>query len=99
MRFAELWNQTITTENIPKVANPSNLSAGRKKKIKARLGFNNDFEYWKLIFSKIQDIPFYRGENKSNWIVSFDYIIRNDENHTKIFERPLQKEKKRRVVV
>jgi hypothetical protein len=83
----DLWNQ-YAVNGIPKA---KKLTQSRIDKIKLRLREEPVLEYWQCIFSKLQKLPFYCGDNNRNWVVTFDYIMRNDTNHVKISERSIKK--------
>jgi hypothetical protein len=80
--FFRLWNKYA----VNGVKRANKLTNTRIKQIKSRLKEEPNLDYWQSIFSKLQRLPFYCGENKNGWQVNIDYIIRNDTNHVKIYE-------------
>jgi hypothetical protein len=80
-----LWNKYA----VNGITKAQSLTESRKDKIRTRLKENSDIRYWKEVFSKLQKIPFYCGDNNRGWVVTLDYVIRNDTNHVKIAERSL----------
>ena len=80
--FVALWN-SICGEKLPKVAK---LTSGRKKKILARLK-ENPLEWWKIVFAKALEDPFYLGGGERGWKCDLDYFIRNDTNGQKVYEK------------
>ena len=84
--LVDLYNEICN--NLPKVAK---LTKSRLQKIRLRLKENPDKkvsnrEMWTIIFNKVNDTPFLRGENKSGWCASLDWLIANDKNYIKVLE-------------
>lgn len=85
--IVELFNSVCVF--FPKV---KFVSDKRKKKLICRLREHPDTEWWQKVFEKIQSTKFLRGENKSGWKCSFDWLIENDTNAIKVFEGNYEKE-------
>jgi phage replication O-like protein O len=79
----DLWNEHATN-GIPKA---KKLTKSRIDKIKSRIKEESGKSYWITVFSKIHKLPFYCGENNRGWVADFDYVMKNDTNHVKIFEK------------
>jgi hypothetical protein len=50
-----------------------------------------DLDWWRLVFQRIQDSPFCRGETggrngQAPWTADLDWIIANDTNAAKVLE-------------
>lgn len=86
-----LWNK-YAVNGIPKA---QSLTKTRQAKIKTRLEENSNIGYWTKVFSKLQKIPFYCGDNDRGWIVTFDYVMKNDTNYVKIAERSIDRQVKK----
>jgi len=82
--FIEYWNMEAL-EGIPRA---TRLNDPRKNKIKSRLKSNPDFfNDFKLVVQKFKVNPnYYTGKNKINWVVNFDWVIKNDSNYLKVIE-------------
>lgn len=78
--LVELWNQMIF--DLPKV---TTVSKKRNEKIKARIKERPSQNEWKEIFTSINISDFLSGR-AGDWAASFDWVIKNEENHVKIFE-------------
>lgn len=86
--LVELWNSICV--DLPKV---KFLSNSREKKIRDRLKEHPQIEFWIEVFEKCQNTPFLRGENKSGWKVTFNWLFLNDNNALKVIEGNYEKEK------
>jgi len=86
--LVELWNSTCV--DLPKV---KFLSNSREKKIKDRLKEHPEIEFWTEVFEKCQNTAFLRGENKSGWKVTFNWLFLNDNNALKVIEGNYEKER------
>lgn len=87
----DLWNK-YAVNGIPKA---QSLTKTRQAKIKTRLEENPDIQYWQDVFSKLQKIPFYCGDNDRGWVVTFDYVMKNDTNYVKIAESSIDRQVKK----
>ena len=80
----DAWN--IITANT-KIKAVTKMTDSRQKHIKARSKDFPTLSHWKRLFRKIIKYPFLCGESDdSNWIITFDWIIANDNNPTKVLE-------------
>ncbi len=84
--IVELWNSTCS--NFPKVLK---LTDARKNKIRVRLDeFGQDLESKlstvETLFKKTQASKYMRGDNKSGWQATFDWVFENSKNWVKILE-------------
>ena len=63
------------------------LNGSRKLKLKNRLKEDKNFkDNFLAAIEKIKSTPFLRGENNMRWKASFDWLIHNDANCTKVLE-------------
>ena len=72
------WNEIAKNCGLSKI---DLLTEKRKSKIKSRIAEKMDF---KKLYEKISESDFLRGGNKSQWKVTFDWIIENPGNWVKI---------------
>jgi hypothetical protein len=85
--LADLWNEIVT--NLPKVAA---MNPDRRSKEALRLKQKSDLEFWRVVFTKINQSNFCRGLSPTGsskerpWQATFDWIISNDTNCLKVFE-------------
>jgi len=77
----DTWNYFAERYNLSKV---TKLTESRKKKIRQRLK-NNDFNIIEIL-RKVETQSFLLGENKNGWVITFDFIIKNEDNYIKILE-------------
>ena len=70
-------------KSFPKVQKITN---SRKNKIKIRFDDIGGYKGFENLFNKIENTPFLKGDNKSNWIANFDWLIENDKNYIKVLE-------------
>jgi len=82
-----LWNKYAVNGIQPLKA----LTSVRIDKIKTRLKENDNIDYWIEVFSKLSKIPYFLGQNKYDWWVDFNYVMKNDNNHIRIFEQSVNK--------
>ena len=75
----EIWNSNITG-NIPKI---KLLTKSRMSNYNKRV--KEGLDLLELI-NVIVESDFLQGDNKNNWIVTFDWIIANEKNWIKIIE-------------
>lgn len=82
---ASLWNELAGGKGkIPKLRS-TKLGRTRKEKFRVRWEEEPDLDYWRECFTRVGQSPFLRGEVK-NFHATFDWIIANDQNHTKVSE-------------
>lgn len=78
--LAELWNKICT--NLPSVRG---ISKARKLKEKLRLA-ERSMDEWGEVFVKINNLPFCTGHNNRGWRATYDWIMTNTDNATKVLE-------------
>jgi hypothetical protein len=78
--LASAWN-----ELCPKLPAVREVSAARKRKEQVRLK-EHDLGWWRGVFERINSTPFLRGESKGGWRASFDWVVKNSENGSKVLE-------------
>lgn len=80
--YIETWNTTLNTKTRLTNARTLHLNTRIKEK-----EFTENFE---LICKKVKDSDFLMGKNPSqkhkNWKATFDWIIKNEDNYTKVLE-------------
>jgi DNA-binding transcriptional regulator YhcF (GntR family) len=63
------------------------LSEARKTKIRIRLDeMKGDLQIIKKVFQKLEESKFCRGDNKTGWKASFDWVFENEKNWVKVYE-------------
>ncbi|HOJ04133.1 MAG TPA: DUF1376 domain-containing protein [Bacteroidota bacterium] len=77
------WNRTMDSPPFTPVMK---LSGQRERHLRARYGEAVFRERYPEIFSIVNESPFCRGSGKTGFIASFDWIIKNDANYTKVLE-------------
>lgn len=84
-----MWN-TICSSKLPKLID---ITGTRRDKLRLRLnelGGNKtreeQIEWLRVLFKKVVNVPFLRGENDTGWKASFDWLIANDYNWKKVME-------------
>jgi len=82
-QFRELWDSVSKKTQLKEV---HDLTEARRVKVRLRLKRHPAKGYWTEIMETIKQTPFLRGENDRDWLPSFDWLIRNDENAAKITE-------------
>lgn len=84
--YVDLWNVFVTSGKMKPydLAKVEYISDSRKKKLKTRLG-ESAFDFLKIL-EKIKMNGQWKGDNRGNWKVAFDWILENDSNYVKILE-------------
>jgi predicted phage replisome organizer len=70
-------------KSLPKV---NTLSSSRKKKIKCRWIEIGSMDKFKALFEKSENTPFLKGNNPRGWTATFDWLMENDKNWSKVME-------------
>ena len=78
--FVNYWNGK---GNLPQV---KSFTANRRQKLKARMSEKLFAEHWQQIIDKISVSSFCTGGNERGWRVDVDWLLKNAENYTKVFE-------------
>lgn len=71
----DLWNEVVTCLPVPRT-----LTDGRARKAKLRLKEQPDLNYWRNVFTRMNRIPFLRGEGERGWKATFDWIVKDPIN-------------------
>ena len=79
--FVEAWN----THTKPPIARCREVTTKRKKQIRSRHTERPIIE-WIAVFQRIQASAFCRGESKSEWRASFDWVIGSPDVAVKVLE-------------
>ena len=80
--FMSLWNSQTT---LPKI---QTFTRQRKQKFQARMKEPVFRDHRLAIVRKLAASPFHTGQNDRGWQADVDWILKNDTNYMKIFERP-----------
>lgn len=62
------------------------LTNSRKNKLSARWKELPDIKQWEQLFIEVECTSFLIGKNDRGWKASFDWLIANDSNYTKVLE-------------
>lgn len=84
--YQEEWNK-LSQETGGIISKTNAPSGARIKKIKSRLCEQFFRDHWKEAIAYIKADPFYRGNGKQGWIVTSEYLLRNEENVHRVVER------------
>jgi hypothetical protein len=87
--FVELWN----TRTLPPIARCRELTATRRRHVKARMT-ERTLPEWAEIFERIQQSDFCRGQNDRGWRASFDWVIGSPDVAVKVMEGKYDDRKK-----
>jgi hypothetical protein len=80
-QIVEWFNEICVS--YPKV---TKLTDSRRDKIRTRLKEVRAPDVFKQIFQKVEASDFMKGNNKNGWKATFDWLIENDSNYTKVLE-------------
>ena len=58
-----------------------------KRKVRLRLKEHPDQAFWETVFNFCVATPFWRGDNERGWAVTFEWLMTNDTNCVKVYER------------
>jgi hypothetical protein len=78
------WNEICVPAGLPRKLR---LNETLIHKTSRRLQEHPEPEFWLTVFHKLAKIPFYRGDNDRQWQADFDWIVKNDSNAERIYER------------
>ncbi len=87
-----LWNSAVENTSIPQI---KKLTSSRRAKIKARMKDFPATEDWAALFKPIIASDFLCGDNDRGWTASFDWLVANEENPTKVLEGKYANKKKK----
>lgn len=79
--FVQLWNETVTAP----IAACRGISDQRRDKIRLRLK-ERPMGEWLAIFQRIEASAFCHGQNDRRWVMSLDWIVKNDEHALRVLE-------------
>lgn len=84
-KIQTMWNTICTS--YPKLIS---ISETRKNKVRARVkemgGESESFKTLELLFHKLEESNFLRGDNKKGWRATFDWLFTNSNNWVKVYE-------------
>lgn len=78
--IADYWN---SKDSLAKIRS---LTSRRKLQLAVRLKETAFQTKWKEIIDRISMTPFCTGDNDRNWKADFDWLIKNEDNYTKVIE-------------
>jgi len=78
------WN--LVCDKIPTLSRIIRISEGRRLHLKRRFENKHFVENINTAISLIPRSSFLKGNNKRGWRISFDWLIKNDENYLKVLE-------------
>ncbi len=79
--FVNYWN---SSNSLPKI---KEFTGSRKRQLCTRAREQVFYENWRLIIDKLRASPFHIGQNDRGWRANVDWLLKNDGNYVKIFER------------
>lgn len=79
--FANAWNQL--RGSLPRVRD---FPDGRRRKVQARIRQGITLESFSEAVRLCSTLPFLLGTNRNGWVASFDWLIENDRNISKVLE-------------
>lgn len=79
--FVQLWNETVTAP----IAQCRGLSYQRRDKIRLRLK-ERPMGEWLVIFQRIEASAFCHGQNDRGWVMSLDWLVKNDDHAIRVNE-------------
>lgn len=91
------WNSLC--DKYPMLCKIKSISPTRKKHLKQRYSNKHFVEQYHTILTKIPESKFLLGENDRGWVISLDWLIRNDDNYVKVLEGKYTKYQDPRIVV
>lgn len=80
-KLAKLFN-----EHCPSLPKVIKLNDVRKAKVKLRLKEMGSLQNYIKVLDKMENTPFLKGQNKSKWKATFDWLIANEVNWLKVIE-------------
>lgn len=81
--LAEAWNEICVPLGLARVME---VRGSRREKATRRLREHPALGYWRGVFSAIKSQGFLLGKGKGSWRASFDWLVENDVNATKVIE-------------
>ena len=87
----QAWNDLATQLQLAKV---SNLTNGRKSKLRARLKEAGGLQGWSIALEKVRKATWMHGANERGWRANFDFMLKPD-NFTKLMEGGYDQGRKR----
>ena len=81
------WNLCFKDEPLLLKKPISTDSKSRLAKCKLRLNEHPDLSWWREVYSEIKKSNFCKGENPRGWRVTFDWLVDNDKNALKVYEK------------
>lgn len=79
--FVELFNSTC-----PSLQKVTEVTKGRKDKIKSRLKEHPDLNWWKVVFEKADKIVIEDKDGGRSWKPTFNWLIKNDTKAVEVAE-------------
>ena len=85
-KIMDTWNTAVAGTPLPQL---SRWSATRSSHYKARLGEYDGAEdvMWQAIRDQVNQLgDFAKGKNDKNWVITFDWMMKSEQNFTKFIE-------------
>jgi len=79
--YANVWNQN--RGHLPKVVE---FTESRRRKVKTRIAQGLTLDRFAAVVRRCRATPFLSGQNGNGWCASFDWLIGNDTNVSKVME-------------
>jgi hypothetical protein len=79
--FVRLWNDTVTAPLVQ----CRGMSDQRREKIRLRLK-ERSMGDWLVVFQRIEASAFCHGQNDRKWVMSLDWIIKNNDHALRVLE-------------
>ncbi len=95
-RVFNLWNEVCVS--LPKL---KTFGKQRKEKVRLRLvefegnSFEKKITFAKMLFEKIENSNFCKGDSRSGWKANFDWLFSNETNWVKVLEGNYDNKQKR----
>lgn len=87
------WNNLAADSTIPALRS---ISPSRQAKVRTRIeSLSLVEEDWQTAFDNIKSSSFLNGDNDRGWTITFDWLVKNDENFEKVLEGNFKDKKKK----
>jgi biotin operon repressor len=77
---------TLWRTHCPSLPQIREMTQKRKEKIRFRLAEHSAISWWVAVMTMIEKSRFCRGNNRSGWRATFDWLIENPDNAIKVLE-------------
>lgn len=91
-KILSTWNEITNSSPVPSLRS---ITPGRKKSIQTRTkNLSLTKKDWQDVFRTIEDSDFLNGDNDRGWTITFDWLVKSDENFSKVLEGNFPAKKK-----